>query len=280
MHTAERVLESFNVKQRGRPDGMPVVLAHGLGCTQNMWRPVATLLERDFRLITFDLVGHGGADRRAWDPTRHASLDGHAEDLLSIITALGLRQVAFVGHSVAAMIGVLAALREPSRFSSLCLVAPSPRYINGPGYVGGFEPEQIDALLQAIDANWEAWAQEMAPVIIANPERPELATQLTSSFCLTDAEIVKQLARVTFLSDCRDEIARVAHPSLILQCSEDAIAPVEVGAFMQDAMPRGEMVLLKATGHCPHVSAPAETTRAIREFLDRQVVHPAEPVAA
>ena len=107
----------------------------------------------------------------------------------------------------------------------------------------------------------------MAPVIMGNADRPELGEELTNSFCRTDPEIAAQFARVTFLSDNRADLARVARPALVLQCREDAIAPLAVGEYVHRAIPGIELVVLDATGHCPNLSAPDETIEAIRAFL-------------
>jgi sigma-B regulation protein RsbQ len=262
-------LRRNNVKLTGNPQGRPMVFAHGFGCDQNMWRHVAPAFEADHHVVLFDHVGAGGSDLSAYHRGKYDSLDGYASDVLEILEALGLEDVVFVGHSVSAMIGVLAARREPRRFRSLVLVGPSPRYINDAeaGYVGGFERADIEGLLESLDSNYLGWSSAMAPVIMGNPERPELGTELANSFCRTDPEIASHFARVTFLSDNRADLAGVNVPALVLQCSQDPIAPHAVGAYVQRQMPNSRMVLMKATGHCPNLSAPAETVAAIREFL-------------
>ena len=249
------------------PEGRPVVLlAHGFGCDQNMWRLTAPKLAEDFRVILFDHVGAGRSDLSAWQPERYSTLDGYADDVLRICRELELRQVAFVGHSVSAMIGVLAAIREPGRFSKLILVGPSPRYVDEPGYRGGFSRADIDELLESLDSNYLGWSAAMAPVIMGNPERPELAEELANSFCRTDPAMARVFARTTFLSDNRADLAKVTVPTLILQCSRDAIAPTEVGEFVHDQIPGSTLVTLAATGHCPQLSAPDATLAAIASF--------------
>ena len=250
------------------PEGRPaVMLAHGFGCDQNMWRLVAPKLAENFRVILFDHVGAGRSDLSAWRPERYSTLDGYADDVLRICRDLELRQVVFVGHSVSAMIGVLAAIREPDRFSKLILVGPSPRYIDEPGYRGGFSRADIDELLESLDSNYLGWSAAMAPVIMGNPDRPELADELAGSFCRTDPVIAHAFARTTFLSDNRADLARVSVPTLILQCSRDAIAPAEVGAFVHSQIPGSALVTLPATGHCPQLSAPDATLAAIADFI-------------
>jgi sigma-B regulation protein RsbQ len=261
------VVARNNVTVSGPEDGPAMLFAHGFGCDQNMWRHVAPAFAADHRIVLFDHVGAGGADPSAWDPERYASLDGYAEDVLEICRALDLEHVVFVGHSVSAMIGVLAAGREPARFSKLVLVGPSPRYIDDDGYVGGFAREDIDELLDSLDSNFLGWSSAMAPVIVGNPDRPELGEELTNSFCRADPEIAKHFARVTFLSDNRADLAAVRTPALVLQCADDVIAPRPVGEYVHDRLADSRLVLMEATGHCPNLSAPAETIAAIRAFL-------------
>jgi len=261
------VLLRNNVHVHGVPDGPPMVFAHGFGCDQNMWRFVWPEFADDHRVVLFDHVGSGGSDLAAYDRDRYDSLQAYADDVVEICRELDLRDVIFVGHSVSAMIGVLAAATEPERFSRLVLVGPSPRYINDEGYVGGFDEQDIEELLDSLDANFLGWSSAMAPVIMGTPDRPELGEELTNSFCRTDPEIAAQFARVTFMSDNRADLGRVEVPALILQCSDDVIAPASVGEYVHRAMPRSTLVRLRATGHCPNLSAPEETIAAIRAFL-------------
>ena len=244
-----------------------MIFAHGFGCDQNMWRYVAPRFADDHRIVLFDLVGSGKSDVSAYDRERYSTLNGYAQDVLEICAALDLRDVIFVGHSVSSMVGVLAAEREPDRFASLVLVGPSPRYINDDGYVGGFESADIDDLLRSLESNYLGWSAAMAPVIMGRPDEPALGQELTDSFCRTDPEIASHFARVTFTSDNRADLRRVEVPTLVLQCSDDVIAPVSVGKFVRDEMPRATLVQLEATGHCPNLSAPEETVAAIKAFL-------------
>jgi sigma-B regulation protein RsbQ len=261
------VLRRNNVKVTGR--GSPSLLfAHGFGCDQNMWRFVAPAFEAAHRVVLFDHVGAGHSDASAYSRQKYGTLDGYATDVLELCEQLALTDVIFVGHSVSAMIGVIAARREPPRFKALVLVGPSPRYINDADYVGGFSREDIDGLLTALDSNYLGWSSAMAPVIMGNPDRPELGHELTNSFCRTDPEIAAHFARVTFLSDNRQDLGSVSLPTLILQCSDDVIAPYAVGEYVHRHMPGSQLVVMNATGHCPNLSAPAETIAAIRAFLD------------
>lgn len=260
-------IDRNNVRVTGQVDGQPMLFAHGFGCDQHMWRFVAPRFEDRFRVVLFDHVGAGGSDLAAYDPDRYASLTGYADDLLGICRELDLHDVIFVGHSVSSMIGALAALAEPERFAKLVFVGPSPRYIDEGAYVGGFSMEDIEELLDSLDSNYLGWSQAMAPVIMGNAERPELGAELTASFCRADPDITRRFARVTFLSDNRADLGRVTTPTLVLQCANDAIAPVVVGRYVTDALPNASMVLLDATGHCPNLSAPDQTADAIDAFV-------------
>jgi sigma-B regulation protein RsbQ len=266
--------DQHNVHVSGPPDAQPMLFAHGYGCDQNMWRFVAPRFSDRYRVVLFDHIGAGGSDLSAYDQDRYASLDGYARDVVELCEELDLHDVVFVGHSVSATIGVLAAARAPELFSSLVLIGPSPRYIDDAGYVGGFTREDIDELLASVDSNYLGWSSTIAPVIMGNPGRPDLAQELEESFCRTDPDVARRFAHVTFLSDNRDDLARVATPSLVLQCSDDVIAPVAVGEYVRDQMPNATMVLLDATGHCPHLSAPEATAEAMEHFLGRSVPVP------
>ena len=251
----------------GPKSGQPMMFAHGFGCDQNMWRHVAPAFEDEYRIVLFDQVGAGDSDLAAYSRPRYGSLRGYAEDVLEICRELELREVIFVGHSVSAMIGVLAAVEEPERFAKLVLVGPSPRYIDDGDYVGGFTREDIEGLLESLDSNYLGWSAAMAPVIVGAEQPDELKEELTNSFCSTDPEIAKHFARVTFLSDNRADLADVVTPALVLQCSDDVIAPRAVGEYVHRQIRGSELVLMEATGHCPNLSAPEETIAAIRSFL-------------
>jgi sigma-B regulation protein RsbQ len=231
------VLARNNVKVFGRGT-QPMLFAHGFGCDQNMWRFVTPAFEADYRIVLFDYVGSGKSDLDAYDAHRYATLDGYAQDVLDVVHALDLHDVIFVGHSVSGMVGVLAANREPDRFARLVLVGPSPRYVNDPPYVGGFERGEIDGLLETMEKNYIGWANFLAPAIMKNPDRPELGQELEASFCSTDPVIARNFAEATFFADNRADVREVQVPSLILQCSEDIIAPTVVGEYLHREMPR------------------------------------------
>jgi sigma-B regulation protein RsbQ len=266
---AAEIVRRNNVKVLGN-GVQPMMFAHGFGCDQNMWRFVVPAFQDDYRVVLFDYVGAGRSDLRAYDPKRYSTLQGYAQDVLDIVDGLDLRDVIFVGHSVSSVIGILAANREPDRFAHLILVGPSPRYIDDPpDYVGGFGRADIEGMLDAMDRNYIGWVTALTPVIMKNEDRPELTQELASSFCSTDPKIARQFAQATFFADNRADLGRVRVPSLVLQCSDDAIAPTTVGEYVARSIPASTLRYMKATGHCPHLSHPDETIEAIKEYLDR-----------
>lgn len=246
-----------------------MMFAHGYGCDQIMWRYLVPAFQQQYRIVLFDHVGAGKSDLSKYSRAKYSTLEGYADDVLEIIEATSAAPVVFVGHSVSATIGVLAAIKRPAAFDRLVLVGPSPCYINSGEYFGGFSRQDIDGLLQTLDENHLGWSKSMAPVIMKNEDRPELASELAESFCRTDPEIAKHFARVTFLSDNRADLSLVTTPSLVLQCSEDSIAPQNVGEFVHQHLSGSTLVKLRATGHCPHLSSPAETIQSIKDYLDR-----------
>ena len=261
------VLRRNNVKVSGEGP-RPIVFAHGFGCDLSAWNAMVPGFERDHRVVRFDHVGAGGSDLSAYESSKYASFDGYVDDILEIVEALGLEDAVYVGHSAAATMGMLAAIKAPERFRSLVMVSPSPSFIDEGDYVGGFSREDIEGLIDVLDSNFLGWSRSIAPAIMGNPQRPELGDTLTGSFCRTDPDIAREFARVVFLADHRADVPRCATPTLVLQTQADMIAPVEVGRYMHRHLPRSELVLMQATGHCPHMSAPEETTTAIRAFLE------------
>ncbi|WP_017570413.1 alpha/beta fold hydrolase [Nocardiopsis halotolerans] len=262
------VLRRNNVTVTGTADGPTVVLAHGFGCDQNMWRLVVPALAERYRVVLFDYVGSGRSDSSAWSEERYSSLEGYARDVVEICHALDLERAVFVGHSVSSVVGVLAVREAPERIGALVMVTPSPRYVDDEDYRGGFTSEDIDELLSSLESNYLGWSSAMAPVIMGNPERPELGQELTNSFCATDPDIARVFARTTFLSDNRADLKDVRIPTLILESAQDLIAPREVGAFVHAAIPSSRLVTLEATGHCPQLSAPEATAAAVLDFLE------------
>jgi sigma-B regulation protein RsbQ len=259
------VLARNNVHVSGK--GPPMLFVHGFGCDQSMWRFLAPHFAESYTCILMDLVGSGRSDLSAYDRQKYASLDGYAADLCEVLAEVTDAPAICVGHSVSAMIGMLANLRAPDQFLAQVMVGPSPCYINDGDYVGGFERSDIDALLETLESNYLGWSSNMAPAIMGAPGQPELAEELTNSFCRTDPEIAKQFARVTFLSDHRADLPKLQAPTLVLQCSEDLIAPRAVGEYMQKVLPNCTLHVIENVGHCPHLSAPSASVAAIEQFL-------------
>ena len=245
-----------------------MVFAHGFGCDQTLWRFVAPELAKDHRVVTFDFVGAGRSVRSEYDPARYASLRGYAADILQIIAELDLQDVTLVGHSVSATIAMLASIEQPGRFRDLVLVTPSARYLDDPpSYRGGFTRADIDGLLGMMDVNATGWAAYLAPVVMANPDQPHLASDLEATFCSIDPVMARQFAEVTFLADNRADLDKVTVPSLILQVSDDVVAPMEVGRYLHERLADSTFRVIEGTGHCPHVSHPVETVNLIREYV-------------
>ncbi len=262
----QQFLVRNNVKDFGN-GSQPMLFAHGFGCDQHMWRFVTPAFEDDYRIILFDYVGSGKSDYASYNPERYQSLQGYAQDILDICEALDLQHVILVAHSVSSMIGLLAAIEKPSRFSHLIMVGPSPCYINKDGYIGGFEHKDIEGLLETMEKNYIGWANFLAPQIMGNADRPELGQELTDSFCSTDPVIASQFAKATFFSDNREDLSKLKTPSLILQCAEDIIAPSQVGDYLHQNLPNSTLKQMKATGHCPQLSEPGETIQLIQDYL-------------
>lgn len=248
-----------------------MVFAHGFGCDQNMWRFIQPLFKEQFRTVLFDLVGSGGSDISAYDVKKYDRLEGYTDDVLEIIEEFADGPVVFVGHSVSASIGLLASIKAPERFLAQIMVGPSPCYINDGDYVGGFSREDIEDLIHTMDSNYLGWSSTMAPTIMGAPDQPELSRELANSFCRTNPSIAKHFARVTFFSDHRAELAKSQTPALIMQCSDDIIAPMTVGQYMHRVMPNAELVVIDNVGHCPHLSAPHASTDAIKTFLAKLI---------
>lgn len=262
----KNVIERNNVKVFGKGD-QPMLFAHGFGCDQNMWRFVTPAFENEYEIILFDYVGAGKSDVAAYNRERYSSLQGYSQDILDICEALDLKNVILVGHSVSSMIALLAAIEAPEYFDRLIMVGPSPCYINSNGYKGGFERSDIEGLLDTMEKNYIGWANFLAPSIVGNKDRPHLGEELTASFCSTDPVIARQFAEATFFSDNRHDLKKSKIPSLVLQCSDDIIAPTEVGEYVARNLQNSMLRIMKATGHCPHLSDPEETISLIKEFL-------------
>ncbi|ALC87205.1 sigma factor sigB regulation protein rsbQ [Bacillus sp. FJAT-22090] len=260
------VIVRNNVKVLG--DGEKTILfGHGFGCSQSMWRLMVPFFESKYRIVLFDYVGSGKSDLTAYDPEKYNTLNGYAQDLIEIIEELDLNKVIFVGHSVSSMIGMLASIKRPDYFENIIMIGPSPRYLNDGAYVGGFESSDVTELLDLMEMNFEGWASFMSLLAMQNPEKPMLAQELEKSFTSVDEEITRQFAKVTFLSDHREDLAQSTVPTLIIQCSHDSIVPIEVGEFLHHHLKNSTFRLMKAKGHYPHLSHSEETARLINEYL-------------
>jgi sigma-B regulation protein RsbQ len=261
-----RIAIRNNIKVLGKGE-QTIMFAHGFGCDQHMWRFVAPAFVKDYQVILFDYVGCGNSDLSCYNPERYASLDGYAQDVIDVCHELNLTDIIFVGHSVSSMIGVLASIQQPDLFSSMVLIGPSPCYVNESGYTGGFELHDLEDLLEVMDSNYIGWANFLAPVVMKNEDRPELARELEESFCSTDPAITRRFAEATFFSDNRKDLPKINMPVLIMQCADDAIAPDAVGEYISSQISGSKMVKMEATGHCPHMSHPQETISVIQNFL-------------
>ncbi len=273
IHTSERSYRHIKAVQQNNvkvivEGSQPMLFAHGYGCDQNMWRYIIPAFEKEYKLVLFDHIGFGQSDSAAYSKDKYSSLEGYAADILQICKELRLENVIFVGHSVSAMIGVLAAIEEPALFSKMILIAPSPRYINDGDYIGGFSQEAIEELLESLESDYLGWSEMIAPVIMGNADRPELSREQTQSFCQSNRQVASDFARITFLGDNRSDLKHLQVDTLILQCTEDVIAPLTVGTYMHENLPKSKLMLLEANGHCPNLSAPAETITAMSAFLE------------
>ncbi|MEK4364608.1 alpha/beta hydrolase [Paenibacillus sp. FSL M8-0212] len=261
------VLVRNNVKVLGS-GSQTIVFAHGFGCDQDMWRYIVPGFMENYRVVLFDYVGSGESQINYYDAVKYNNLQGYAQDVLEIMEALELKDTIFVGHSVSSMIGMLASIQNPIYFKQIVMLGPSPRYVNDlPNYYGGFDRNDIDELLEMMQMNFIGWASYLAPIVMNNPERKELTEELEKSFCSRDPHIARQFAEVTFLSDCRIDLEQATVPTLILQCSDDSIAPVEVGDYLHAHLKNSRLQQMTAKGHYPHLSQPEETIRMIKDYL-------------
>ncbi|MET4074652.1 alpha/beta hydrolase [Hymenobacter sp. UYCo722] len=273
------ILSRSNVHVSGR-GRQAVVLLHGLGCNQTVWLPLLPAFEARFRVVRLDLVGTGGSRLGEYSRERHGSLAGHATDLLDVLRTLDLTGVVFVGHSIGAMIGVLAAVREPARFASLLLLAPSPRFLNGRDYAGGFEPADLEELLRGLETNQSEWAQSFAPMAMGDSSRPDLIMALASSFANTNPGVLRHLARVAFFNDSRETLPLLGTPTLVVQPARDVLVPMGVGYYLHEQLPDSQLVIIDTNGHFPHLTAPEATLAAIGRFLGCALVLPAGTVVS
>lgn len=264
------VLHRNNVKVL-EASGPVLLYAHGFGCNQTMWDRITPAFIGKHKQVLFDYVGSGKSDLSAFDPLRYSSLNGYAQDVLDVCDALGLKNgVTFIGHSVSCNVGILASILRPELFEQLILVGPNPCFINDPpDYVGGFEKEDLEDLLELMEQNYIGWANYLAPVVSAQGESAAVTAELSNSFCSTDPITMKVFARTTFFSDNRADLNKVTRPCLIIQNQTDTLAPISVGEFVHDHLAGSSLKVLDVQGHCAHMSAPALVIDAISEYIGK-----------
>ena len=260
------VLKRNNVKVFGKGD-QALLFSHGFGCDQNMWRFITANFVTDYQIIVFDHVGAGHSDLLAYDRVKYDSLSGYANDLLDICQELNLTHATLIGHSVGAMIGILSAIRQPEHFHKLILIGPSPCYLQQEQYYSSFTYKDVEEMLNYMETDYVNWSVTFAEFIMGSTPYPSLIEEMANSFCNTNPEIAKHFARVSFLSDHRSDLTHVKTKTYILQCSDDMIAPEEVGQFMNQKIEGSTLIHLQATGHCPNLSAPLETNAIIEACL-------------
>ena len=244
-----------------------LLFAHGFGCDQNTWLAIIPAFQENYQIILFDYVGAGSSDLSAYDRNRYNSLEGYAQDIVDICGQLHLSEITFIGHSVSSMIGLLALKLQPSIFEKIVFIGPSPRYINEPGYHGGIDQADLEELLEVMDSNYLGWSQMVAPSIMGNADQPQLAEGLVKSFCSTDPAIAKEFARVTFLSDNREDLQHLRIPSLTIQCNDDFLTSYAVAEYINEHTVNNQIIMLESSGHCPHLSDPDGVIKAIKTFI-------------
>lgn len=261
------VLKRNNVKVHG--EGKPVLmLAHGFGCDQNMWRFIQPDLETDYTLVLFDYCGSGKSDTSFYSKERYSSLEGFARDIVEIADALALSDVVLMGHSVSSITGLLAANARPDLFSKLVMICPSPCFLNiPPDYHGGFDRSDLEELVALMDQNYVGWARYLAPLVMGSANSPELVAELGDSFCSTDPVFAKNFAKATFFSDNREDLKRLQLPTLILQSARDTLAAQEVGEYMHDQIAHSTFRVIQAEGHCLHMTHPKDVIRELKAFV-------------
>jgi|TARA_B110000211_G_C13970328_1_gene504674 sigma-B regulation protein RsbQ len=246
-----------------------LLLAHGFGCDQTMWRFMLPELQSQFKVILFDYVGCGGSDLSAFSKARYSTLEGYATDIEDILITLDLRNVSVVGHSVSSMIAGIASTNTENRISDITMICPSPCFMNDlPDYVGGFEKQDLEELINLMDKNYIGWASYLAPLVMGANHSPELIGELSGSFCSTDPTFAKTFAKATFFSDHRNLLEKIQNPVLIIQSTDDSLAPVKVGEYMADRIPDSQLRIIEAEGHCLHMTKPDVITPGIIDFIN------------
>jgi len=267
MEPSHSVVARNNVTINGSGSTV-LMLAHGFGCDQNMWRHLLPYFDEQYTVILFDYVGCGASDYSAYDKDRYSSLTGYAQDVLEICEALSLKDVTFIGHSVSSMIGMHAAIQSPHIFSKLAMICPSPCFLNfPPEYEGGFDKEDLEELINLMDKNYVGWANYLAPLVMGQATDAALTQELETSFCSTDPKYAKPFAKATFFSDDRAMLAKLSLPTLILQSKHDNLASTAVGEYMAQFIPNSQLEVVDAHGHCLHMTNPSIVFSYLREFV-------------
>jgi sigma-B regulation protein RsbQ len=246
----------------------PMLFVHGFGTDQAMWRYIAPAFEDSHKVVLYDHIGSGRSDLRLYDKRKYAHYEGYADDLIEICDALDLRGIDLAAHSAGCMMAVLAARRCSELFDRLMLLGASPCYVNHEDYTGGFSREDINDLLAFLEINPAGWSANLTPMVMANAERPELAAELEAFFVRNDPKIMHHFACAVFLSDHRADLEGLKVPTLIMQCRDDIVAPLEVGDYMHAKLPNSTLKVLDTHGHYPQLSHPGPVTDAIRDYLN------------
>ncbi len=272
---SQHILSRNNVKVTGSGK-QTMIFAPGFGCDQTVWNSVSQSFEEDYQVVLFDYVGLGKSDLTFYDPAKYSKLSGYVEDVLDVCSALDVNNAILVGHSVGAMIGMLASLRKPEHFSHLVMIGPSACYLNDPpSYIGGFEKEDLLGLLDLMAKNYIGWANIFAATALNNPDCPDIEKDIEDRFCSTDPVIARHFAEACFFTDNRPNLSNVTMPALILQCANDIIAPVSAGEYMKECLPNSTIKYMDAIGHFPHMSHADETILLIRGYLAENLQDPA-----
>ena len=257
-----------NIKVVGKKNAPTLLLAHGFGCDQNMWRFILPALEPHYQVVLFDYVGSGNSLLTDYSQQKYSTLAGYAQDIKDVITELHLKDVTIIGHSVSSIIASIAAIELPDIIKKIVMVCPSPCFLNiPPDYQGGFEKSDLTELIALMDKNYIGWANYLAPLVMGNSQSPALIGELSGSFCSTDPLVAKTFANATFFSDHRAILKNIPCPVLILQSSSDTLASVNVGQYMADNIVQSEMAVIKAEGHCLHMTHPEIVSQYIIDYV-------------
>jgi sigma-B regulation protein RsbQ len=268
---AYNIIERNNISISGNLDGPPLLMAHGFGCDQNMWRFMKPELEKKYKVILFDYVGSGKSLLSDYSSERYSDLEGYAADIIDILEALELKNVSVIGHSVSSIITAIAYLKKPALISNIVMICPSPCFLNfPPDYHGGFERSDLKELIDLMDKNYIGWADYLAPLVMGTANGAELVGELSGSFCSTDPLIAKNFANATFFSDYRHILPNLACPILLIQSASDALANVKIGEYMNQKIPASRLEIIDAEGHCLHMTNHNEIMPAVLKFLPSQ----------